>query len=98
MPTWLWGLALGVVVAVGAADLIISTRRGREPRLAEAALCTAGIVALGALTRDGSGYVGSFTVPSNLPMAQLDLIDVSAERYDGNPGHSGVSILRGTIS
>jgi hypothetical protein len=31
-------------------------------------------------------------------MAQLDLIDVSAERYDGNPGHSGVSILRGTIS
>ena len=56
------------------------------------------IVALGALTRDGSGYTGSFTVPSNLPMAQLDLIDVSAERYDGNPGHSGVSILRGTIS
>jgi len=56
------------------------------------------IVALGALTRDGAGYTGSFTVPSNLPMAQLDLIDVSAERYDGNPGHSGVSILRGSIS
>ena len=56
------------------------------------------IVALGALTRDGVGYTGSFTVPSNLPMAQLDLIDVSAERYDGNPGHSGVSILRGSLS
>jgi hypothetical protein len=56
------------------------------------------IVALGALTPDGTGYTGSFTVPSNLPMAQLDLIDVSAERYDGNPGHSGVSILRGSIS
>jgi anti-sigma-K factor RskA len=56
------------------------------------------IVALGALTRDGTGYTGSFTVPSNLPMDQLDLIDVSAERYDGNPGHSGVSILRGSLS
>lgn len=37
------------MVAVGVADLIVSTRRGREPGLAEAALCTAGIVALGAL-------------------------------------------------
>jgi hypothetical protein len=56
------------------------------------------IVALGALTRDDTGYTGSFTVPSNLPMTQLDLVDVSAERYDGNPGHSGVSILRGTLA
>ena len=46
---WLWGVALGVVVAVAVTDLIVSTRRGREPGLAEAALCTAGIVALGAL-------------------------------------------------
>ncbi len=37
------------MLAVAAADLIVSTRRGREPGLAEAALCTAGIVALGAL-------------------------------------------------
>jgi hypothetical protein len=36
------------------------------------------IVALGALTRDDTGYTGSFTVPSNLPMTQLDLVDVSA--------------------
>ena len=46
---WLWGVALGVVVTVGVADLIVTTRRDREPTLAEAALCTAGIVALGAL-------------------------------------------------
>ena len=49
-------------------------------------------------TGDDTGYTGSFTVPSNLPMTQLDLVDVSAERYDGNPGHSGVSILRGTLA
>jgi tellurite resistance protein TerC len=46
---WLWGVALGVVVMVAVTDLIVSTRRGREPGLAEAALCTAGVVALGAL-------------------------------------------------
>ncbi len=49
VPAWLWCVALGVVVSVAVADLIVSTRRGREPGLAEAALCTAGIVALGAL-------------------------------------------------
>ena len=37
-------------LAVAAADLILTTRRrGREPGLREAALCTAGVVALGAL-------------------------------------------------
>jgi tellurite resistance protein TerC len=49
VPTWLWFAALGVVVAVAVADLIVSTRLDREPTLAEAALCTAGIIALGAL-------------------------------------------------
>ena len=56
------------------------------------------IIALGALTRDDTGFTGSFTVPSNLPMTRLDVVDVSAERYDGDPGHSGVSILRGTLA
>lgn len=55
------------------------------------------IVALGALTRDGAGYDGSFTVPANLPMDRLTVVDVSAERYDGDPGHSGVSLLRGAL-
>jgi Anti-sigma-K factor rskA len=56
------------------------------------------IIALGALTRGDNGYNGSFTVPTNLPLAQLDVADISAEHYDGNPGHSGLSILRGTLS
>jgi tellurite resistance protein TerC len=50
VPVWLWGVALAVVLAVVAADLFLASRsRGREPRLREAALCTAGVVALGAL-------------------------------------------------
>jgi hypothetical protein len=56
------------------------------------------IVALGALTSGDTGYNGSFTVPANLPLTQLDVVDISAEHYDGNPGHSGLSILRGTLS
>jgi tellurite resistance protein TerC len=50
IPTWLWCVALGVVISVAVADLIVSTRRrGHEPGLTESALCTAAVVALGAL-------------------------------------------------
>ena len=50
VPVWLWIVALGVVLAVAGADLLLASRsRGHEPGLREAALCTAGVVALGAL-------------------------------------------------
>ena len=50
VPLWLWGVALAVVLAVVAADVLLASRsRGHEPGLREAALCTAGVVALGAL-------------------------------------------------
>ena len=42
--------ALAVVLAVAAADVLLASRsRGHEPGLREAALCTAGVVTLGAL-------------------------------------------------
>lgn len=56
------------------------------------------MVALGALAQHGDDYDGSFTVPSNLPMDRLQTVDISAERYDGNPAHSGISLLRGNIT
>ncbi len=50
IPLWLWLVALAVVLAVAAGDALLASRsRGREPGLREAALCTAGVVALGAL-------------------------------------------------
>ena len=49
MPPWLWGVAFGVVAIVGAVDLTLTIRRKHEPSLREAALCTLGVVALGAL-------------------------------------------------
>jgi tellurite resistance protein TerC len=42
-------VAFGVVVVVGAIDLTLTVRRKHEPSLREAALCTLGVVALGAL-------------------------------------------------
>jgi hypothetical protein len=50
VPLWLWGVALAVVLAVAAADVLHASRsRGREPGLREAAFWTAGVVALGGL-------------------------------------------------
>jgi tellurite resistance protein TerC len=42
-------VAFGVIAIVGAIDLTLTVRRKREPSLREAALCTLGVVALGAL-------------------------------------------------
>jgi tellurite resistance protein TerC len=42
-------VAFGVVAVVGAIDLTLTVRRRREPSLRESALCTLGVVALGAL-------------------------------------------------
>src|ERR1039458_9949486 len=49
VPLWLWGVAIAVIVVVGVADFARSTRHDRPPGLREAALATAGVVALGAL-------------------------------------------------
>jgi hypothetical protein len=59
---------------------------------------TARLIALGGLTRDGDGYRGTFTVPSDLPLSGYPTVDVSVESWDGDPGHSGRSVLRGEIS
>ncbi|MHA6783643.1 anti-sigma factor [Pseudonocardia saturnea] len=56
-----------------------------------------GLISLGALTRDGGGYQGTFTVPGDLPMDRFPTLDVSAERFDGDATHSRESLLRGTL-
>jgi Anti-sigma-K factor rskA len=44
------------------------------------------------------GSAGTFTVPEGLDLSKYDLVDVSAEPFDGDPNHSGDSILRGQLS
>jgi anti-sigma factor RsiW len=56
------------------------------------------LLALGSLARVGDTFQGTFTVPADLPTSEFDTVDISAEKWDGNPGHSRVSLLRGSIA
>jgi anti-sigma factor RsiW len=56
------------------------------------------LVSLGALAADGAGFRGAFTVPADLPLAEFPVVDVSAERWDGDAGHSRASLLRGPVT
>lgn len=51
------------------------------------------LVSLGVL----DGTEGRFTVPSGLDLGDFAVVDVSEEPYDGDPAHSGDSILRGLL-
>ena len=52
-----------------------------------------GMVSLGPARADGT-----YAVPSDLDVAAFPIVDVSVEEPDGDPTHSGVSVLRGTLS
>lgn len=41
---------------------------------------------------------GSFVVPEGIDLDEFDVVDVSLEPDDGDPTHSGVSILRGGLT
>ncbi len=51
------------------------------------------LVSLGVLT----GGQGSFAIPDGLDLADYAIVDVSDEQADGDPSHSGQSIVRGTL-
>jgi hypothetical protein len=55
------------------------------------------LVPLGSLVPDGAGYRGEFTVPADLPLPRYPVLDVSTERWDGDAGHSGTSLLRARL-
>lgn len=41
---------------------------------------------------------GNFTIPADIDLGEFDVIDVSIEPDDGNPDHSGASVLRGGLA
>ena len=51
------------------------------------------LVSLGVL----DGEEGTFTVPAGIDTGEYDLVDISEEPYDGDPTHSGESIVRGQL-
>ncbi|TQO18958.1 anti-sigma-K factor rskA [Rhodoglobus vestalii] len=44
------------------------------------------------------GMSGQFTVPDGLDVDNYNLVDISEEQFDGNPAHSGDSIVRGQLT
>jgi len=40
---------------------------------------------------------GSFAVPADIGLSQYPIVDISDEPFDGDPTHSSVSMVRGTI-
>lgn len=54
---------------------------------------TSGLISLGLL----SGETGTFLIPADIDLARYSVIDVSEEPDDGDPAHSGDSIVRGDL-
>jgi hypothetical protein len=52
-----------------------------------------GMVSLGPVRADGT-----YDVPAGVDVEEFPVVDVSAEPADGNPTHSGTSVLRGTLA
>ncbi|HEV7951146.1 MAG TPA: anti-sigma factor [Glaciihabitans sp.] len=52
-----------------------------------------GLVSLGFL----DGDTGTFVIPAGIDLEQYPLVDVSAEPNNGDPNHSGDSIVRGEL-
>jgi hypothetical protein len=51
------------------------------------------LVSLGVLEGDS----GTFAIPAGLELDELPVVDVSLEPFDGDPAHSGDSVVRGTL-
>jgi len=91
----------------GAAEVVGSGDR-RELRLDVTGLTTGdGFYEVWLLGADGKrlvslglldGSTASFPLPSQVDLADFPVVDVSLEPADGNPAHSGDSIVRGTLS
>lgn len=53
-----------------------------------------GLVSVGVL----AGSEGRFAIPDDLDLDEYPIVDVSEEPLDGDPAHSGDSIVRGSLS
>lgn len=74
-------------------DLAVDTTAGfREVWLIDTQLER--LVSLGVMVGDE----GAFDVPDGLDLEEFAIVDVSDEPYDGDPAHSGDSIVRGELS
>jgi hypothetical protein len=55
-----------------------------------------GLIALGTLAPGETE--ATFPVPDGVDLQQFNAVDVSDEPLDGDPGHSGATVMRGTLA
>ena len=81
----------------GRRDVVVDVdATGADTGLREVWLLTddaTGLVSVGLL----DGESGRFAIPADLDLSRYPLLDVSAEPDDGDPTHSGDSIVRGAL-
>lgn len=80
------------VVVTLATSAPSSDRDYREVWLISADLSK--LVSVGVL----SGDSGTFSIPAGVDLADYPIVDISSEKVDGDPEHSGDSIVRGELS
>ncbi len=99
-PLPAWPDASGDAVLVsGEAGRVIEVRLdapAADDRVREVWLLTPdvdGLISLGLLEGDS----GTFVVPDSVNLSRYSVVDISAEPVDGDPAHSGDSIVRGAL-
>lgn len=83
--------------AAGRRTLVVRVTDADADGFREVWLLDAGatrLVSLGLL----DGDEGRFALPADLDLAEFPVVDVSAEPFDGDPAHSGDSIVRGELA
>lgn len=99
LPEWVGASGDATVQqdSAGRRDLVVTasvpsgTNGYREVWLISADL--SGLVSLGVL----DGITGTFAIPAGVNLDEFPIVDVSEELVDGDPGHSGDSIVRGSL-
>lgn len=99
-PKWAGASGEAVVEksATGQRELVVKLAApATEPGFREVWVMSSSLtklVSIGVLS-DGEGR---FAVPADLNLADFPVVDISEEPLDGNPAHSGNSIVRGKLS
>ena len=79
------------IIKVDVGDLAPTSGEYLEVWLIKADL--SGLVSLGTVRDDGE-----YELPAGLSLADYPIVDISTEPHDGDPGHSGLSLLRGQLA
>jgi hypothetical protein len=98
LPDWAGSSGTALVEARGTnREVVVTVAESRPaPGYREVWLISSDLkklISIGVLT----GTEGSFAIPADVSLKDYPIVDVSSEKPDGNPAHSGDSIVRGVL-